>query len=81
MKKAIMFPLLAAACVLAAALTFAQGSAKPTATQGDARLDRVLQQNEQVLKNQEQILKNQEEILKQLAELKEGVLQLRRRTS
>ena len=40
----------------------------------DPRIDKLIEQNEK-------ILKNQDEILKQLADLKEGVFQLRRRSS
>jgi hypothetical protein len=50
----------------------AQGENKSAAP--DPRLDKLLEQNEKILKNQEEILKN-------LADLKEGVLQLRRRSS
>ena len=49
----------------------AQSDVKPAS---DKRIDKLLEQNEQ-------ILKNQDEILKQLGEVKEGVLQIRRRSS
>ncbi len=50
----------------------AQSENKPAAL--DPRIDKLFEQNEK-------ILKNQDEILKQIAEVKEGVLQLRRRSS
>jgi uncharacterized membrane-anchored protein YhcB (DUF1043 family) len=50
----------------------AQNETKPAAK--DVRIDKLLDQNDQ-------ILKNQTEILKRLDDLKEGVLQLRRRSS
>lgn len=53
-------------------ITHAQGENKPAAS--DPRIDKLIEQNEK-------ILKNQDEILKQLGELKEGVVQLRRRSS
>jgi hypothetical protein len=53
-------------------ITQAQGENKPAAS--DPRIDKLIEQNEK-------ILKNQDEILKQLGELKEGVVQLRRRSS
>jgi uncharacterized protein HemX len=52
-------------------MTHAQVQVKKDA---DPRIDKVLEQ-------QEQILKNQQDILKQLGELKEGLMQLRRRSS
>ena len=50
----------------------AQGDTKPTPP--DPRIDKLIEQNDK-------ILKNQDDILKDLADLKEGVLQLRRRSS
>jgi hypothetical protein len=50
----------------------AQSDVKPAAP--DARIDKLLEQNEK-------ILKNQDTILKELDEVKEGVLQVRRRSS
>jgi hypothetical protein len=50
----------------------AQSETKPAAP--DARIDKLIEQNTR-------ILKNQDEILKQLADIKEGVLQVRRRSS
>ena len=50
----------------------AQNVAKPAAP--DPRIDKIIEQNEK-------ILKNQDEILRQLADLKEGMLQVRRRSS
>ena len=40
----------------------------------DPRVDKLLDQNEQILKNQDQIMKD-------LSDIKEGMLQLRRRSS
>jgi hypothetical protein len=53
-------------------IAHAQGEAKPAVL--DPRVDKLIEQNEK-------ILKNQDEILRQLAEVKEGVLQIRRRSS
>ena len=53
-------------------ISHAQGESKSAAP--DPRIDKLIEQNEK-------ILKNQEEILKQLADVKEGVLQIRRRSS
>jgi len=52
----------------------AQGETKSAAAAADPRIDKLLEQNDK-------ILKNQDEILKQLADLKEGILQVRRRSS
>ncbi|HUJ10896.1 MAG TPA: hypothetical protein VL171_12795 [Verrucomicrobiae bacterium] len=52
----------------------AQGQTKTTLAAADPRIDKLIEQNEK-------ILKNQDEILKELADLKEGVLQIRRRSS
>jgi hypothetical protein len=68
-------PILALAVGLVAGSLFvarAQSETKPAPP--DARIDKLLEQNEKVLKNQD-------DILKALADLKEGVLQLRRRSS
>jgi hypothetical protein len=50
----------------------AQTQVKPPPA--DPRVDKIIDQNDQILKNQDQILKD-------LSDLKEGVLQLRRRSS
>jgi len=55
-------------------LAQAQSDVKPVAQAPDARIDKLLEQNEK-------ILKNQDEIIKTLADIKEGVLQARRRSS
>jgi hypothetical protein len=56
-------------------LAQAQSETKPVAPAAtDSRIDKLLEQNEK-------ILKNQDEILKELADIKEGVLQVRRRSS
>ena len=53
----------------------AQSETKPVApAAADPRIDKLLEQNDK-------ILKNQDEILKDLADIKEGVLQVRRRSS
>jgi hypothetical protein len=52
----------------------AQDQTKAVLAPPDPRIDKVIEQNDK-------ILKNQDEILKQLADLKEGVLQIRRRSS
>jgi len=51
-----------------------QGQTKAVAPSSDPRIDKLIEQNQK-------ILSNQDEILKQLADLKEGVLQIRRRSS
>ena len=53
-------------------VTQAQSEVKPPTT--DTRIDKLLDQNEK-------ILKNQDAIIKELDEIKEGVLQVRRRSS
>ena len=50
----------------------AQSETKPAPP--DARIDKIVEQNEK-------ILKTQDDILKALADIKEGVLQIRRRSS
>lgn len=68
-------PIVALAVGLVAGSLFvarAQSETKPVPP--DTRIDKLLEQNDQ-------ILKNQAEILKQLGDVKEGVLQLRRRSS
>jgi hypothetical protein len=50
----------------------AQTQVKPTPS--DSRIDKIIEQNDQILKNQELIMKD-------LSDLKEGILQLRRRSS
>jgi hypothetical protein len=47
---------------------------KPASPSTDPRVDKLLEQNDQ-------ILKNEDEIIRDLNDLKEGVLQLRRRSS
>ena len=49
-----------------------QVQVKPTPP--DPRIDKLLEQNDQILKSQDQIIKD-------LSDLKEGILQLRRRSS
>ena len=63
-----------AAGLIAGCLFIAQAWGESKTTASDPRLDKLIEQNEK-------ILKNQDEILKELADLKEGVLQMRRRTS
>ena len=52
----------------------AQSPTKPAPPPPDPRIDKLVEQNDK-------ILKNQDDILKALADLKEGVLQIRRRSS
>jgi uncharacterized protein YneF (UPF0154 family) len=52
----------------------AQGETKAAPAPADPRIDKLIEQNDK-------ILKNQDEILRQLGDLKEGVLQIRRRSS
>ena len=70
-KFAAVFAVAAALVVGSLLVAHAQTENKPLP---DPRIDKLLDQNEK-------ILKNQDEILKQLGDLKEGVLQLRRRSS
>ena len=70
MKK-IAYALCFVAALATATYVYAQSQSKPPV---DPRIDKLLEQNEK-------ILKNQDDILKQLADLKEGVLQIRRRSS
>jgi hypothetical protein len=63
--------------LVAGSLFMAQGQTEPkppALPPPDPRIDKLLDQNEQILKNQDQIIKD-------LDDLKEGVLQLRRRSS
>ena len=60
--------------VVAGSLFIAQAQAQVKAPALDPRIDKLIEQNDK-------ILKNQDEILKQLGDLKEGVLQIRRRSS
>ena len=52
----------------------AQTDVKPAPPSSDPRIDKLLDDNDKILKNQEQIIND-------LNDLKEGVLQLRRRSS
>ena len=63
-----------AAGLVAGSLFLAQAQTETKPAPKDSRIDKLLDQNDQ-------ILKNQTEILKRLDDLKEGVLQLRRRSS
>lgn len=60
--------------LVAGSLFVAQAQSEPKPAPPDPRIDKLIEQNTQ-------ILKNQDEILKQLGDLKEGVLQIRRRSS
>jgi len=71
-KYAAIFALAAALVVGGLFLARAQTPVKPPPP--DPRIDKIIDQNDQILKNQDQILKD-------LSDLKEGVLQLRRRSS
>ena len=63
-----------AAGLIAGSLFVAQAQSEVKPPPPDTRIDKLLEQNEK-------ILKNQDEILKELADIKEGVLQVRRRSS
>ena len=63
-----------AAGLIAGSYFVAQAQSESKSAASDPRIDKLIEQNEK-------ILKNQDEILKQLGEVKEGVLQLRRRSS
>jgi hypothetical protein len=52
----------------------AQTDSKPVLPPPDPRIDKLLDENDKILKNQDQIIND-------LNDLKEGVLQLRRRSS
>jgi len=67
---ALAVGLIAGSLFMAQAQT--QAPVKPPPS--DMRIDKIIDQNEQILKNQDQIMKD-------LSDLKEGVLQLRRRSS
>jgi len=60
--------------LIAGSLFVAQAQTETKPAPKDERIDKLLEQNDK-------ILKNQDEILKQLADIKEGVLQVRRRSS
>jgi hypothetical protein len=63
-----------AAGLVAGSLFVAQAQNETKPAPKDPRIDKLLDQNDK-------ILKNQDEILKRLDDIKEGVLQLRRRSS
>ena len=63
-----------AAGLVAGSLFVAQAQSETKPAPPDTRIDKLIEQNTQ-------ILKSQDEILKQLADIKEGVLQVRRRSS
>jgi hypothetical protein len=63
-----------AAVVAVGSLFVARAQTEQKAPPPDPRIDKLIEQNEKVLKNQD-------EILKKLDEVKEGVLQIRRRSS
>jgi hypothetical protein len=74
-KYAAIFALAAALVVSSLFLARAQTPQTPVKPPPpDPRIDKVIDQNDQILKNQDQILKD-------LSDLKEGILQLRRRSS
>ena len=76
MNTKLVAVLAVAAAMVAGTFFLAQanGQTKVATVPVDQRIDKLIEQNEK-------ILRNQDEILKQLAELKEGVLQIRRRSS
>ena len=63
-----------AAGLIAGSLFLAQAQTENKPAGPDPRIDKIIEQNDK-------ILKNQDEILRELADLKEGLLQLRRRSS
>jgi hypothetical protein len=63
-----------AAGLIAGSLFVAQAQSEVKPPPPDTRIDKLLDQNEK-------ILKNQDTIMKELDEIKEGVLQVRRRSS
>jgi hypothetical protein len=67
--------------LVAGSLFMAQGQTEVKPPPPDPRIQKLLDTNDQILKNQDQILKNQDQMMKDLSDLKEGVLQLRRRSS
>lgn len=71
-KFAAIFAL--AVGLVAGSLFMAQAQTPVKPPPSDPRIDKVIEQNDQILKNQDQIIKD-------LNDLKEGVLQLRRRSS
>jgi len=74
-KYAAIFALAAALIVGGLLLARAQTPQTPVKPPPpDPRIDKIIDQNDQILKNQDQIIKD-------LSDLKEGVLQLRRRSS
>ncbi len=66
--------LMLAVGLVAGSLFVAQAQSETKPAPPDSRINKLMEQNDQ-------ILKNQADILKQLGEIKEGVLQLRRRSS
>ena len=60
--------------VVAGSLFIGQAQGQTKLPSADPRIDKLIEQNDKVLKNQD-------EILKQLGEIKEGILQIRRRSS
>jgi hypothetical protein len=74
MNTKLVVALTVAAVLAAGSLFVARAQTEPKATPPDPRIDKLLEQNEKVLKSQE-------DILKKLDELKEGLLQVRRRSS
>ena len=63
-----------AAGLVAGSLFMVQAQTDTKPAPKDTRIDKLLEENDQ-------ILKNQDDIIKRLDDLKEGVLQLRRRSS
>jgi hypothetical protein len=73
-KFVAIFALAAGLIVGSLFMAQAQSETKPAIPPSDPRIDRLMDKSDQ-------ILKNQDEILKQLADIKEGLLQVRRRSS
>jgi hypothetical protein len=71
MKRTALF---VAVLIAGATFAFAQANRETAPAKNDAKLDKIIEQNEQ-------ILKQQQEILKQLEEVKTQLSALRRRSS
>lgn len=74
MNKKFVAIFAVAAGLVVGSLFMAQAQSETKPAPQDPRIDKLIEQTDK-------ILKNQDDILKQLADIKEGVLQMRRRTS
>jgi hypothetical protein len=73
-KKQYVAVVAVAAALVVGSLFVAEAQTDVKPPPPDPRVDKLIEQNDQILKNQDQIIKD-------LDDLKEGVLQLRRRSS